>query len=726
VALRAHDPGGIATRRAIRAAVALPLTIVIVLYPLANRAGAIFAVLGVVGLLINADFAGTVRSRILAYAATGVAGTAAVLLGWAVSLTLVSAVVVTMVVAFALTLLSIFRGSVSSGTAAVLLLYVLAVCVGGPSSSLPANLLGWWIAVVVSTLTAVLLLPRTTRPSVRPLMAQAYAAAAGAARSAWGAESDDAAVARHVRDFDTAVDGMETHLADQPFRTQGLSEREGIISILSNLLSSVRLLVDEVSRVTPFTTSVPFPARAQLADATVDALGSLSRAMDDPSLIISAKAVDEARRSMNDGVDTWVMTMTQQGMAAEDISRDVAAHHRMRIFALLTEQMVEMARVANGGDVEELDARPPVPKRSARRMLSAQLTLQSPWMRNAIRSGVGLGLGVLVMSLTGVDRGFWVLLAVIAVLRFDAIGTRRYALLAIVGTGLGVVAGLGLIALVGGHPLGLWILLPLLTFVAAWAGSAVNFPSGQAAFTAMVLVALGIVNWPPDPALGLVRLQDIALGAGVAFVVGLLLWPRGAAAYLRTRLAASFRASSDHLEHALASFTDDDELSRLPALRSVALGEIYRTGETFDVATAQPGTAHQVREWIPALNLAVLVETVARLVGDFAGRYPITDAAPSLRQPLDAARQRSTVMWKALADHIDPNVPDAAALPGGPRLALPTLTPIRSIDAARQLVIAVWVVDWIQHLVDVVPDVLPTSDSPQRTAATPVAPTAAT
>ena len=136
MALRAHDPGGIATRRAIRAAVALPITIALVLYPLADRTGAIFAVFGTVGLLINADFAGTVRRRVLAYLVTGVAGSLVMVVGWAASLTLVSAVVVTMLVAFALTLVSIFRGSVSSGSAAVLLLYVLAVCVGGPAADL--------------------------------------------------------------------------------------------------------------------------------------------------------------------------------------------------------------------------------------------------------------------------------------------------------------------------------------------------------------------------------------------------------------------------------------------------------------------------------------------------------------------------------------------------------------------------------------------------------------
>lgn len=719
MALRAHDPDGIATRRAIRAAIALPISIALVMFPLADRTGAIFAVFGTVGLLINSDFAGSVRARLGAYLLTGLAGSIALLVGWAASLTLPTAVGVTAIVAFGLTFLSIFRGAVSIGSSAVLLLYVLAVCVGGPAADLPDYLLGWWIAVVVSTVTALLILPRRQKQSARPLMAQAFAAAAAAAQAAWVGDRDEAALAKHVREFDAAVDAMTTCLADQPFRTQGVTARDGMLSILSNQVSSIRLLVDQAATTPPpAVTSPPFPPRQELADAIVRALEDLSRAMTDTDLLISARAVDEARSSMSDGIDQWAMQVTAGGMSPEDVSAEIAAHHQMRIFALLVERMVEMARVANGGDVEDLKVRPPIPKQSPVRMLEAQWNGQSPWMRNAIRSAVGLGLGVLVMNLTGVDHGFWVLLAVISVLRFDAVGTRKFALFAILGTAAGVLIGLGLIELVDSRPLGLWILLPLLTFAAAWAGSAVNFPSGQAAFTAMVLVALGILNWPPDPAIGLVRIEDIAIGAAVAFVVGLLLWPRGAAAYLRTRLAASIRASTAHLDAAVTAFGDASAQATLPALRAAALGEIYRTGETFDVATVQRGPAEEVRAWIPALNLAVLVETVARLVGDFSRTYPLGTDHPELQQSLNAARDESSRSWAALAARIDPGTPatgDPERLAAVPTLTYPTLTPLPTTRDARDLLIAVWVVDWMQHLINVIPDVVP-APAPHRTA----------
>ena len=55
-----------------------------------------------------------------------------------------------------------------------------------------------------------------------------------------------------------------------------------------------------------------------------------------------------------------------------------------------------------------------------------------------------------------------------------------------------------------------------------------SFGAGQAAFTVTVLIIFNILQ-PAGWSLGLVRIEDVALGCAVSLVVGLLLWPRGAA-----------------------------------------------------------------------------------------------------------------------------------------------------------------------------------------------------
>ena len=106
-------------------------------------------------------------------------------------------------------------------------------------------------------------------------------------------------------------------------------------------------------------------------------------------------------------------------MTPQEVSAQIASHHQMRIFALLVERMVEMARVANGGDVEDLAVRPPIPTRSPWKMLQAQWNWQSPWMRNGIRSAVGLGLGAYALAASlGVWIGLWDFRAGFNMLRF--------------------------------------------------------------------------------------------------------------------------------------------------------------------------------------------------------------------------------------------------------------------------------------------------------------------
>ena len=724
MALRVHDPDGLATRRAIRGAIAVPIGVAIVLYGFEDPIAAAFTLFGTVGLVINSDFAGSVKRRATSYLLTGVAGSIALVLGWAASLTTVSAVLVTMAFAFGMTFVSMFRGSVSIGAAAVLLVYILTVCLNGQWANVPSYLMGWWLAVILSTVTALVLLPRTKRPSSRPLMAEAFSAAAHAASAAWVGDRDDAALKQHVAGFDRIVDAMDMHLSDQPFRTSGITQRESVLNLLATRLDSVRLLVDEAAASSPPATPVDFPERERLAHAIVAALHELSVAMSDPKKTISASRLDQAREAMADGVDAWALQASHEGMNPTEISRRIADHHQMRIFALIVEQMTEMARVANGSRVETLAVTPPVPRRTPLQLLVAQWSWEGPWLRNAIRSAAGLGLGVLVMDLTGVDHGFWVLLGVIAILRFDAVGTRKFALLAILGTAVGAAIAYAIVSAVGGNEIVLWLLLPALTFLAAWAAGAVNFPSGQAAFTAMVLVALALINWPPRQDGALVRVEDIALGAGVALVVGYLLWPRGAAAYLRIRLAASIRASRDYLDGAITAFGSEDDRKQLPALRVNAVNEIYRAGETFDIAAVQRGPVEDIQEWAPTLSLAVLLSSAAQIIGDFTGKHPVAEHHPELRPPLEAARQVSHGEWTALAAWIsESSEPDDGPV-ASPALTSTTLTPtpldlptlgsISTTADARDLVIAVWVVDWVRHLTSVVPHVLPPGNGAPR------------
>ena len=68
----------------------------------------------------------------------------------------------------------------------------------------------------------------------------------------------------------------------------------------------------------------------------------------------------------------------------------------------------------------------------------------------------------------------------------------------------------------------------------------------------MTLLVLFNLLVPVGWKLGLVRIEDVALGCAVSLAVGLLFWPRGAANELSRALGRAYVDSSSYLAEAVA------------------------------------------------------------------------------------------------------------------------------------------------------------------------------
>ena len=181
---------------------------------------------------------------------------------------------------------------------------------------------------------------------------------------------------------------------------------------------------------------------------------------------------------------------------------------------------------------------------------AAHVQPHSVWLRNSIRGAAGLGVAVLVARLTGVQHAFWVVLGTLSVLRSNALSTGQDALRALAGTVVGLLVGAGILAAIGTNPTALWILLPFAVLLAGVAPAAISFAAGQAAFTLTLVILFNLVS-PAGWVVGLLRLEDIALGCAVSIVVGLMFWPRGAGAALRQALADAYTDSAAYLASAV-------------------------------------------------------------------------------------------------------------------------------------------------------------------------------
>jgi hypothetical protein len=171
-------------------------------------------------------------------------------------------------------------------------------------------------------------------------------------------------------------------------------------------------------------------------------------------------------------------------------------------------------------------------------------------LQNSIRGAAALGLAVLIANLSGVQHAFWVVLGTLSVLRSSALSTGQNVLRGLLGTVAGFVVGGVLVTLVGTDTTLLWLLLPPAVLLAGLAPAAISFAAGQAAFTLTLLILFNILA-PEGWQIGLVRIEDIALGSAVSLAVGLLFWPRGAGAALGRALAQAYTDSADYLAAAV-------------------------------------------------------------------------------------------------------------------------------------------------------------------------------
>ena len=86
--------------------------------------------------------------------------------------------------------------------------------------------------------------------------------------------------------------------------------------------------------------------------------------------------------------------------------------------------------------------------------------------------------------------------------------------------------------------------------MAAYAPGTLPFAFGQAAFTVVVVVLFNLLV-PAGWKVGLLRIEDVAIGCLVSLVVGVLFWPRGAAGVVGDDLADAFRRGAAYLTQAV-------------------------------------------------------------------------------------------------------------------------------------------------------------------------------
>lgn len=585
-----HDPDHRSLQKAARTALVMTAVFLFGRYVVDNSQFAVIASFTVAAILGIADFAGNRIERMRASVATLAAGAALLALGTAVSTNTAAATVTMFVVTLIVGYSAVFSGYFAAASSAVIVFYVVATGVSGPVSSIGAREAGLAVGGVLSVVAAGWLWPsgvvaRSRRDLSEVYRELAFATSRLSARTMFS-ESTSTAV-----QLSKAILDAEQSIAHSAWRPDGLA---GPHKARMYLLQGARRMSEIIGNVggVPHDANGPLHAEAvQLERALSHSLeacaaGLVGGPLPEPEAAESATTqfATAARSVFAEQVATGADTGTLRDVAAETFLL-----HQLGwgvVLAVLHCRAMRNAPIGSAGEarrswlVSVLFDGPSIGKwvRRARR----SLTPRSVHFQNSVRLAVGLAVARLAVGVFDLKHGFWVGFATLVVLKTSAAGTRSTALQAAIGTGLGFGLSTLFIATFGVHDVAYAIVLPFVIFFAFYLPGAVSFIAGQAFFTMVIVVLFNLIN-PAGWTVGLLRVEDVVVGAGIGLAIGMAIWPRGASSELRRVVADLFvvgsefaRATALGLVGAAPEPMDDEDSSvtDYPARVHLAAGDV--------------------------------------------------------------------------------------------------------------------------------------------------------
>jgi uncharacterized membrane protein YccC len=572
--LAARDRGYSALRRAARTAIVMPLLFALGDKVIGNAEVATFAAFGSFATLVLVDFSGPIRDRLQAQATLGLAGGVLVCAGTLASRNAWLAAIAMGLIAFAVLFAGVVSSVLAGAATSLLLAFILPVSLPGSASSIPDRLAGWGMAVAASLVAISVLWPAPARDSLRGPAVAACRALAARLRSDLDFQlGEGMSAAEHeqaIAQANAAVAALHRGFLGTPYRPTGLGTAARTLVRLVDELNWLNAIIQSrqiakgggignATRTVEAAAAVVLGTGADLLESPQPDPGALRAALGE-----LRTALDAMERSATVELPVHRVPVGSSAPGAEQRTREIISSldpsFRAQELSFAVSQIalnIDLTLAAERRSWwQRLLGRQPEglagTLSAARERAATHIDPHSVSLHNSVRGAIALALAVLVAKETGVQHSFWVTFGTLSVLRSNALNTGQFVLRGVLGTAIGFVVGSVVVAVIGTNTAVLWVLLPLVVLFAGIAPAVISFTAGQAAFTLTLLILFNIIQ-PAGWHLGLVRVEDVALGCGVSLAVGLLFWPRGAGAALRRALAEAY-ADAVHYLHSAVTY----------------------------------------------------------------------------------------------------------------------------------------------------------------------------
>lgn len=544
-------------RSSLRFAITIVVVDVIVHFVYGSTPAALLGSFAVAIHLYFLDFDGDVRERFAGHGIATLVGAAAVVIGVLCAQPLWLAVTAALVVSSLFAYARVLRGYVARSAVGLQGAFFLPLMIPATMADMPSLLGGWLIGSGVSIIAALALLPHYRTGVVRRALAEWLKAAANVA----GAAASRQPLAPAIDELLQCRNALISQVTGSYTRpgAVGRSQRA-----LASMVAGARWSMPVAHKILPLHTSD----------------GSTLAAESQAAYLVAADLV------LGEKVDQQLPNVPQQRLSDLESLADqpvevVKAHYPVRLLSISA--MAQLYRAAQSrGKIAPTPDVGSMPDENPLAILRANLRWNSLWLHNALRTGLGTAVSVLIVRVVGLEHGVWVILAALSVTQVTFTATSgTKAMFKIVGGAIAGVVLAGVIIVFHLPYVVFLIALPFFAFVAKQMQSKDMF-FAQMTYTPFALINLSVLVWPPHKGIEFLRVEDILLGASVAAVFTLLIFPMGINRLVAGLQAQAISTSRSYLQSALSRLRGGKEISATN--RSASMNAIRAYEDALDAA----------------------------------------------------------------------------------------------------------------------------------------------
>jgi uncharacterized membrane protein YccC len=223
--------------------------------------------------------------------------------------------------------------------------------------------------------------------------------------------------------------------------------------------------------------------------------------------------------------------------------------------------------------------------------LRANLNLQSPAFRHALRLAVLVAAGDIIGRMVSWRRTYWLPMTVVLVLKPEFTATFTRGLLRIAGTIVGLLLATGLFHMFQLHVPEQIILIFAFVFLLRWLGPA-NYGIFGIVVSALIVLLLAIGGIPPKDVIWARGINTAA--GGILTLLAYRLWPSWERSRISERIAQMLEANRDYIETlAQVRAGDESTLRKLERVRSAARVTRSNLEASIDRLSSEPGTTKE-------------------------------------------------------------------------------------------------------------------------------------